>query len=160
MPRKNTRIAPLSYVISVSMGTGCYRHIRISADNTFYELSCAILDAFDFDNDHLHGFFMDNQWWSRNEDMCIWADDMDGEAVHISKKVTMRQWDLSAGQAFKYLFDFGDEWRFQCKVLKVLEELTDRPQVVRTKGEAPEQYPDLEEEDWDEDEEDNEDDEE
>ena len=37
MPR-NIRIAPLSYVISVSVGAGCYRHIRISADDTFYEL--------------------------------------------------------------------------------------------------------------------------
>ena len=86
MPRKMVWIAPLSYVISVSLGAGCYRHIRVSADNTFYELSCAILDAFSFDNDHLHSFFMDNQWWSRNEDMCIWADDMDGRLFISAKK--------------------------------------------------------------------------
>ena len=66
MPRKSYWVQPLSYVISVSLGTGCYRHIRISADMTFDDLSCAILDAFMFDNDHLHGFFMDNIFWSRN----------------------------------------------------------------------------------------------
>ena len=84
MPGKSYWVQPLSYVISVSLGKGCYRHIRISADMTFDDLSCAILDAFMFDNDHLHGFFMDNIFWSRNEDACIWADDMDGEAIHVS----------------------------------------------------------------------------
>ena len=157
MPGKSYWVQPLSYVISVSLGKGCYRHIRISADMTFDDLSCAILDAFMFDNDHLHGFFMDNIFWSRNEDTCIWADDMDGEAIHVSDEVTLREWKLSEGQAFKYLFDFGDEWRFSCKVLRAMPELTESPQVIRSKGDAPEQYPDWDEDDEYEDEDEDED---
>jgi hypothetical protein len=65
------KIKTKSYVISVSLGTGCYRHIRISGKATLEELSDAILDAFDFDNDHLHAFFMNNRAW---DDMdCYYA---------------------------------------------------------------------------------------
>ena len=40
----------------------------------------------------------------------------------------------------------GDEWRFQCKVLRELEEQTDIPGVIRRVGESPEQYPEIDEE--------------
>ena len=36
-----------------------------------------------------------------------------------------------------HLFDFGDEWTFQCKVLRVLEEQTPQAIVIKSKGEAP-----------------------
>ena len=44
------------------------------------------------------------------------------------------------GQKFLYIFDFGEEWRFSCKVLRELDEPTEKPEVVRASGEAPEQY--------------------
>lgn len=53
-----------SYVISVSVMPGCYRHIQISGNSTLLELHAAILDAFDFYDDHAHAFFMDNKLWS------------------------------------------------------------------------------------------------
>ncbi len=43
-----------SYVISVSLGTGCYRHIQISAGATLNKLHKAILGAFGFEDDHAH----------------------------------------------------------------------------------------------------------
>ena len=52
------------YVISVSLCTGCYRHIQIAASATLYRLHKAILDAFEFVDDHMHAFFMDNHLWS------------------------------------------------------------------------------------------------
>lgn len=45
-----------SYVVSVSLGTGCYRHIRIGEQETLDRLHEVILDAFDFDDDHAHAF--------------------------------------------------------------------------------------------------------
>ncbi len=47
MPRKSVWVPPKSYVISVSLGTGCYRHIKIDADSALSQLSSAILDAFE-----------------------------------------------------------------------------------------------------------------
>ena len=54
------------------------------------------------------------------------------------------------------MFDFGEEWRFQCKVLRELEEDTKTPLLIREVGEPPEQYPEWEEyeEDAEEDDED------
>lgn len=57
------------------------------------------------------------------------------------------------GSQFTYVFDFGEKWRFQCKVLRELEEDTKTPVVIREVGEAPFQCgePDWYGEDKDED---------
>lgn len=52
-------------MISVSAGTGCYRHIQISAKATLYQLHEVIIRAFEFEDDHEHAFFMDNRFWSQ-----------------------------------------------------------------------------------------------
>lgn len=132
-----------SYVISASLGTGCYRHIRIGEQETLDRLHKVILDAFDFDDDHAHAFFLDDRYWS---DARAYFSDCLDDAEEYSSDVTLRQLRMKKGDKFKFLFDFGDEWRFQCKVLQELEERTDIPGVVRTVGVAPAQYPDLEEE--------------
>ncbi len=157
MPRKSVWVPPKSYVISASLGTGCYRHIKIDADSVLCDLSSAILDAFEFDDDHMHAFFMDNRAWSQNPEACYWSDpddEMDDNVNPTTDEVSLRDLQLAVGQKFLYVFDFGDEWRFSCRVLKILDEQTKEPQVVRSVGDAPEQYPDFDEEDWEEDEED------
>lgn len=137
-----------SYVISISLGTGCYRHIQISANATLFRLHQAILRAFAFDDDHEHAFFMDNRVWSP-ADAYFSCKIEPGD--HLTKKYTLKKLQLEKGQKFMYLFDLGDEWTFQCKVLRELDEKTDIPGVIRSVGEAPEQYPDWEESEDDED---------
>ncbi len=139
-----------SYVISASLGAGCYRHIRIGDQETLDRLHELILDAFDFDDDHAHAFFMDDRYWS---DVRAYFSDYLDDGEKYSSDVTLRQLRLKKGDKFKFLFDFGDEWRFQCRVLRELEERTDIPGVIRTVGEAPEQYPDWEEDDEEDDDE-------
>lgn len=140
-----------SFVISVALGTGCYRHIRIGADEMLSELSSQILEAFSFDDDHLHSFFMDNRLWSSEGNYSLEPT----EPNEGDTKKTCLSKVLFPGLKFKYLFDYGDEWVFQCRVLKQLEEPTETACVVRSFGESPEQYPDYDE-DADEDEEDDE----
>lgn len=41
-----------SMVVSISAGSSCYRHLKISDQATLEELSDEILEAFDFINDH------------------------------------------------------------------------------------------------------------
>ena len=140
-----------SFVISVSLGTGCYRHIQISANATLYKLHQAILKAFEFEDDHEHAFFMDNHMWS-SADAYFSSKAEAGD--RLTKKYTLKKLQLAKGQKFKYVFDFGDEWEFQCKVLRELEEDTKTPLVIRSVGESPEQYPEWEEYEEDEDEDD------
>ncbi len=136
-----------SYVISVSAGTGCYRHIQISKSATLYKLHKAIIDAFDFEDDHAHAFFMDNHYWSGHA--AFFSMKMHGDE-RLTKSYKLEKLNLTKGDQFKYVFDFGDEWRFQCKVLRELDEQLDIPCVIRSMGESPEQYPEWEDEAWEE----------
>lgn len=131
-----------SYVISVSAGTGCYRHIQISQNATLYQLHVAILEVFEFMDDHAHAFFMDNKTWSQYD--AYYSMKMDGHE-RLTKSRKLEKLNLKKGSQFKYVFDFGEEWRFQCKVLRELEEDTKTPLVIRSVGESPEQYPEWEE---------------
>ena len=123
-------------VISVSAGSGCYRHLKISDQTTLEDLGDAILEAFDFINDHAHAFFMNNRPWT--EDNCYYAEsvDEDNEYRHTCD-YTIKKARLHVDQKFVYVFDFGDDWRFRCRVLKILDEQTEFPEVIRSKGEAP-----------------------
>lgn len=132
-----------SYVISVSLGTGCYRHIQISEGAALEELSDYILDCFAFENDHAHAFFMDNQAWSDTD--AYYAAFIEDEERYTDE-YTLGQIGLVKDQKFKYVFDFGEEWLFQCRVLQVLDEDTPKPLLLRSKGEPPEQYPVYDEE--------------
>lgn len=134
-----------SYVISVSCGTGCYRHIQISENSTLFALHTAILDAFEFEDDHAHAFFMDNKIWSNVDAYFLEGlDDTDRNTCDYK----LYQINLSIGQKFKYVFDFGDEWLFQCKVLRMVNGDTEIPLIKRSKGEPPQQY--VEWDEWDE----------
>jgi hypothetical protein len=129
-----------SYVFSVTLCTGCYRHIKISCHSTLEQLHEAILEAFGFQEDgHCHAFFMDNQLWS--EQAAYFCKGNKG--ARNTDRWKLSQVRLKKGLSFKYLFDFGDEWVFQCKVLRVTGEPTEKPVVIRSKGEAPDQYNDL-----------------
>lgn len=134
-----------SFVISVSLGTGCYRHIQISANATLYTLHKAILSSFQFDDDHLHAFFMDNKRWSRGD---MFVASKSEPADRLTKRYSLQRAGLVKGKKFLYLFDFGDEWCFSCKVLRELDQKKDIPVVLRSVGESPEQYPPYD--DWEE----------
>lgn len=131
--------AETSYVISVSLGTGLYRHIRINANDTLDDLHCAILDAFGFEEDgHLYAFTLPSKTWFQESYISPYVEETDDEnaAEHTIAEV------LPVGSKCNYTFDFGDEWQFTCKVLRAIDEPTETPVVIRKKGENPEQYPD------------------
>ncbi|MBQ9059621.1 MAG: hypothetical protein IJ128_00580 [Firmicutes bacterium] len=138
-------------VLSLSLGKGCYRHLRISEDVMLEDLAEVILWAFGFVNDHAHAFFMDNRIWSRADSYYMAGID---PWERTTDQYRLQDTGLYKDKQFKFVFDFGDEWVFQCKVLQTgLEakddEQLDSAEIIRTKGEPPAQYGwDL----WDEDE--------
>lgn len=140
-----SRIHYQTFVISVSLGKGCYRHLKISGRETLEELSDSILWAFRFDNDHLHAFFMNNRAW---DDTACYSSPYAEDGCPTTDKYTIQSVGLKVGQKFLYIFDFGNEWRFECKVLKILDEDTKQTELIRIRGKAPEQYPEYDEEDY------------
>jgi hypothetical protein len=76
---------------------------------------------------------------------------------HAARRTRIRDVPLpgAAGKKeFLFLFDYGDEWHFGVKLVRTSETLDPRaeyPRVVATHGEAPPQYPYVDEDDdWDE----------
>lgn len=133
-----------SFVISVSLQTGCYRHIQISKSATLYILHKAIVNAFDFDDDHGHAFFMDNKLWSHED--AYFSHNMGG-LERVTPRYKLNRIGLKVGDRFKYVFDFGNEWSFQCRVLRETDANTDVPYVLRWVGDSPKQYLEKELED-------------
>jgi Plasmid pRiA4b ORF-3-like protein len=71
----------------------------------------------------------------------------DGAAPKGVKGVAVSQ-AFEKGKKLLYLFDYGDEWRFIVECKKIEQSDGGKyPRVLGFKGEAPEQYPDYDEED-------------
>lgn len=65
-------------------GTEIQREIEIAANNTLGDLGFAILDAYDFDSDHLWSFFLSGKAWDRATEYTYhggWGGDDDVEDV-------------------------------------------------------------------------------
>ena len=137
-----------AWIISVKFRKGCYRHIQIPKTKTLAELADVILWSFDFENDHAHAFFMDNLFWSDADSyfLSFVSDDVEErytENVYLDI--------LSVKQKFKFIFDFGDEWCFECQVLREIATEDEEAYIVREVGTPPEQYPDydsFDDEEW------------
>jgi hypothetical protein len=122
-----------SLVLSVSAGTGCYRHIQISENATLFRLHEAILASFDFYDDHMHSFFMNNSAWDDYAEFICPGGDLE-HARGFSDKVKLSKFKLGPGDRFLYIFDFGDDWRFRIRVLRRVDESTKTPLLLRSKG--------------------------
>jgi len=143
LPRKSRKLTRGTFIFKVSMGKGIWRKIAISGQHTLNALHAAIQYAFNFDFDHLYAFFMDGKSWSHD---AIYAPDCN-EGPYADE-IRIGELELSAEKEFLYLFDFGDEWHFYVRLMEIKKEHPElsEPEVIESKGEAPEQYPSLE--DW------------
>jgi hypothetical protein len=126
------------HVFKVSLGR-IWRRIAIPADRTLDSLADAILDAVEFDHDHLYEFIYRNRFGALEEvhhpymDEGPWTDE-----------VRIGDLPLSTDQAMTFVFDFGDWWEFDVK-LERIESIEAFPPlegtvVLNEHGEAPKQY--------------------
>ena len=126
--------------------------IRIGGGRTLHDLHLAILDAYDFYADHLYMFSPDRKPYDRNG---YYSPDDDG--MNSADQAVLEKLGLKKGDRWLYLFDFGDEWKFDVTVKDIEEGRSNRKaQVLEGKGELA-QYPDWDDEEWDEEEWDEED---
>jgi hypothetical protein len=121
-----------------------WRKIAIPAHLTLYDFSSAILEAFDFDNDHLHQFtYKDRQGFVKNIDHPYTEH---GEGDGFTDDILLRDWQINIGDRITYVFDFGDWWDFNV-VLESIDEpdpKLKKAKVIDQKGKAPKQYGDDE----------------
>lgn len=129
------------YHLKIALDKNCYRVIEIGGNDSFDDLHDAIQEAFDFDDDHLYVFFMDNRRWSSEEESCFWSPHYQDIGIFADEKL-IGQVGLIEGRKFMYLFDFGDEWIFEITVERILTDKKEPEEVslILSKGEAPKQY--------------------
>jgi hypothetical protein len=123
-----------------------WREIELRGDQTLAELGEEIPPAFRFDDDHLWSFFLSGKPW----DASTRYTRIEEESGRPADRLKVR--DAPAGREFLFLFDYGDEWHFGVELARTakVEPGAAYPRVVASHGEAPPQYPDIE--DWDDDE--------
>lgn len=118
-----------------------WRKIIINTSENLDTLSYAITQAFDFDFDHLYCFEL--------KDRCGIIQKFNHPAMEedlFTDETRIQDLDLTPGQQILFTFDFGDWWEF----LLTFEEVQPKKQkkafsIIEKKGQAPEQYPDYDE---------------
>jgi hypothetical protein len=141
MPRIERKVQKGTFFFKVSLGSA-WRTVAISGKDNLEDLHLAIQKAFRFDNDHLFAFFMDNKPFSKNR-----YNDSRSDDGPFAEDVAIGELDLWLHQHFLYLFDFGDEWRFDVELIEIRDEPhKGKPKVLEQKGKSPKQYRDWDEE--------------
>lgn len=131
-----------SLTLKILLTEKCYREIAISSEASLEDLHNAIQRLFKFDDDHLYAFFMSGQEnYRAGEVYC----DPRGNATDgqiPAYIVRLGELGLYLGKEFLYIFDFGDNWQFQIRVLGIEPggKVSGKFQVLKTEGKAPKQY--------------------
>ena len=117
--KKSKDTVKRSLVLCVSIGTNCYRHIQIGEDKTLIKLHQAIIESINFDDDHLHSFFMNNRIWDEDCEYICPNGEL-SSANDYTDRVKLSKFQLKKGDKFIYVFDYGDEWRFKIEVIDII----------------------------------------
>lgn len=169
MPRTRRQPEPPIYTFRVRILEGLYvpaaarsvwREIAVAANQPLADLGEAIPLAFGFDDPHLWSFFLSGQAWDRTTEYALDSqpDPFGGPPAHAARRVAIRDVPLpgvTGKKEFLYLFDYGDEWHFGVKLIRqspTVEAGVGYPRIVAQGGDAPPQYPDLDEDEIEEEE--------
>ena len=131
------------HLFRVSLWRGLWRLIAVPGDLPLDALAHAVVYAYEFQSDHLYQFSYRNRF-GVNERICHPFL----EERPSTDQVRVGDVPLQVGQTMVYLFDFGDQWEFDVTLERVdpPEASTRVPVVLDGRGDAPEQYPNWDQE--------------
>jgi hypothetical protein len=125
-----------THIFKVSLGH-LWRRIAIPADQTLDALASTILNAVEFDHDHLYEFSYQNRFGILERINHPYMDE-----GPWTSEVLVGDVPLPVGQTMTYLYDFGDCWEFDVSLEQVDPEMViEDPAILEVYGEPPEQYP-------------------
>ena len=119
----------------------CIRIVCMNLSDTLYDLHRTIQSVFEFDDDHLYEFYVGQGMLKETYAPEVAANS--GEEIPV-EETALGDLGMKKGMKFSYLFDFGDMWWFDIKVLGIGGGSVDSPQLVKAVNPAPQQYPDWE----------------
>ena len=132
-----------SFIFRVALGKDIWRLIALPADDTLDDLASWILRSMKFDNDHLYEF----RYRDRLGATAQHRPPGDGRGSLDGRGRDRRRCRCEPGQTMEFLFDFGDDWRFDVKLERIEPPgaKIKAPAILEKHGKSPEQYPDS---DW------------
>lgn len=133
-----------THILRASLRARLYRDIEIESNSSLYALAEAITNAFGFDFDHAFGFFssLTGHVYDSPVRYELFSDSGAGGKSQSVKRVTVARTFPRGGSKMLFLFDYGDEWRFQVEVIGISDAVRPGfyPRVVAAVGKAPAQY--------------------
>ena len=122
-------------------GRDIYRIIEIGGNLSLDNLCGVILESFDFIDEHMYEFCMDNRMYDEYNFQS--HPEYKGQP---STKTRLDSLKLETRQTFSLHYDFGDDWMFAINVQKIEEiKVKSAPIVIKSKG-VIEQYTDWDDE--------------
>ncbi|KKM12703.1 hypothetical protein SY88_02210 [Clostridiales bacterium PH28_bin88] len=92
------------------------KQIEIKGTQTLDDLHESISSAFELDWGHLYSFFMSNKAWDSKTEYC--HPQAEGRSAENAKIGNL---DLAIKQKFMYLYDYGDELKFEVELADIKE---------------------------------------
>ena len=129
------------------------REIEVPENLTLYKLAETIVGAYDFNFDHAFGFFstIGERYLNSERKYELFADmkkeDIEPTGAESVKKTKISDVWKNIGDKMLLLFDYGDDWRFVVELSGFGEKQpkTKYPRIIKSIGNAPEQYPEIDE---------------
>jgi len=119
------------------------RTVALREEQTLDDLHELLRAEFGWDDPHLYSFWLSGQIWDGPETEYTAPYELEDSDAK-SARTPIGSLGLEQGRRIAYLFDFGDQWEVELTVAG-LRDADDRayPQVLERTGEAPPQYPPL-----------------
>lgn len=107
------------------------REILVPEDITFAYLHMNIQKAMGWENKHLYAFIVG--------DTLIESDDHvnPSQASNCMPTFTKISELVDVGDSFQYIYDMGDEWRHEIKVLDLIDVSVCEPIILKRTGKCP-----------------------
>ena len=132
------------YEFKVSWGK-TWRRIALPAESDLDELAQAIIEAYDFDGDHLYEFRLRDE---RGRNLAVTAPDTDDAEIYTDE-FSIGCLPLAKGESLEFIYGFGAYWQFQVKLERIgpPNKKVRKAKITESHLESPPEYDD-EEDDW------------
>ncbi|MHB8648450.1 MAG: plasmid pRiA4b ORF-3 family protein, partial [Thermomicrobiales bacterium] len=103
------------FQVTVAAKKSVWRRIELRGDQTLHDLHRMMQFAFNLGDDHLYAFFLSGKAWDEMSEFS--SPHGDGRSA---ARYRLEHLPLAMGQRFLYIYDFGDDIRFQITLEAVI----------------------------------------
>lgn len=116
----------------------CWIVVEIPGISSLDDLHEIIHNEFNLEWGHLYSFFMSGKFWDADSEYC--HPDSDGNKKADGADLSF--FNLNEGSKFSYVYDYGDEIRFEieCKEVSQIEKGVKYPRVIKKSKKFIEEY--------------------